>query len=96
MSVTGDTILEQVEFTYDDGGNLIQTTTRQRYHNAPASQTGALKNPSETPKARVTYVASYPDALGRTVATANYGTNGGTALVRSSTIPTGSDNILVS
>ena len=96
MSVTGDTILEQVEFTYDDGGNLIQTTTRQRYHNAPASQTGALRTPSETPKARVTYVASYPDALGRTVATANYGTNGGSALVRSSTIPTGSDNILVS
>jgi len=95
MSRVGDTILEQVEFTYDDGGNLIETVTRQRYHNAPASQTGELKNPPETPKARVTYSASYPDALGRTVATANYGTNGGAALVRSSTIPTGSDNILV-
>jgi hypothetical protein len=87
MSVTGDTKLEHVEFTCHDGKNLIRTITRQRYHSAPASQTGEMKNPSETPKARVTYTASYPYALGRTVATANYGTNGGTALVRSSTIP---------
>ena len=76
MSVADDTILEQVEFTYDDAGNLIQTVTRQRYHNAPASQTGELKNPSETPKARVTYTVSYPDALGRSQASVNYGTNG--------------------
>jgi YD repeat-containing protein len=95
MSVTGDTILEQVEFTYDAGGNVIETVTRRRYHNAPASQTGELKNPSETPKARVTYSASYPDALGRTQAAVSYGTNGGSALSRSSTIPTGSDDVLV-
>lgn len=95
MFVVGDTIVEQVEFGYDDGGNLTETVTRQRFHNAPSSPTGELKNPSETPKAQVTYSASYPDALGRTVATADYGTNGGTALVRSSTIPTGSDNQVV-
>lgn len=65
MTVSNYTILEQVESTYDDASNLIQTTSRQRYRNAPASQTGELKNPSETPKARVTYTASYPDALGR-------------------------------
>ncbi len=94
-SVTGDTIMEQMESTYDDASNAIQTTTRNRYHNAAAAQTGELKNPSETPNARVTYSASYPDALGRTVATANYGTNGGTALTRSSTVPTRSDTILV-
>ena len=93
-TVTGDTIMEQSESTYDSG-NVIQSTSRQRYHNAPASQTGELMNPSKTPKARVTYVANYPDALRRGVATANYGTNGGAALVRSFTIPTRSDNILV-
>ncbi len=43
----------------------------------------------------MTYVAAYPDALGRTVAVANYGTNGGTALTRSATIPTRSDTCLV-
>ncbi|MEO2013523.1 MAG: hypothetical protein ABGZ53_04055 [Fuerstiella sp.] len=94
-TVTGDTIMEQVESTYDDASNAIQSTTRNRYHNAAASQTGELKNPSETPNARVTYSASYPDALGRMVATANYGTNGGTALTRSSTVPTRSDTISV-
>ncbi|MFN5625698.1 MAG: RHS repeat-associated core domain-containing protein, partial [Planctomyces sp.] len=94
-SVTDDTIMEQSETAFDNAGNAIQQTVRQRYHNAAASQLGALQNPSTTPKARVTYVATYPDALGRTVASANYGTNGGTALSRSSTIPTRSDNVLV-
>jgi hypothetical protein len=76
MSVTGDTIIEQVEMSYDDASNVIQMAICQRCHNAPASQTGELKNPSETPKARVTYAASYPDSLGRSQAAVNYGTNG--------------------
>ena len=94
-SVTGDTVIEQDEIIYDDAGNVLQTNRRQRYHDAPASQTGALQNPSTTPKARVSYQATYPDAIGRTVATVNYGTNGGTPLTRSSTIPSRSDTILV-
>jgi len=94
-TVTGDTIMEQIETELDTAGNAIESISRQRYHNAPASQTGELKSPSLTPNARVTYTAIYPDALGRTVATANYGTNGGTALSRSSTIPTRSDTILM-
>ncbi|QDU01709.1 tRNA3(Ser)-specific nuclease WapA precursor [Gimesia chilikensis] len=93
--LTGDTILEQTETTFDDASNVIESLSRMRYHDAPASQTGALQDPSTTPKARVIYLASYPDALGRTVALANYGTNGGTALSRSTTIPTRSDSILV-
>jgi hypothetical protein len=32
--VSDDTILEQVETAYDDASNVIQTTTRQRFHNA--------------------------------------------------------------
>jgi RHS repeat-associated protein len=94
-SVTDDTIMEQSEMTFDNANNAIQQTVRQRYHNAVASQLGTLQNPSATPKARVTYQAIYPDAVGRTVTSANYGTNGGTALSRSSTIPVRSDNILV-
>ena len=76
VSVADEVILEQVEFTYDPAGNLIQTVTRQRYHNAPDSQTGPLNDPSLAPKARVTYRTMYPDALGRTVAAVEYGTNG--------------------
>ena len=41
------------------------------------------------------YVAMYPDPLGRPAANANYGTNGGTALSRSSTVPSRSDNCLL-
>ena len=96
FSVSDDVILEQVETAYDNAGNAIQTTTRQRYHNAPDTQTGALQNPGTTPKARVTYQALYPDALGRLVAAADYGSNGGSAFTRPGTIPARSDTVLVS
>ena len=95
FSVSDDVILQQVETTYDNAGNAIQTTTRRRYDNAPATQTGPLQNPATTPKAQVTYVAAYPDALGRIVATADYGTNGGAAFTRSTTIPAPSDTVRV-
>uniref|UniRef100_UPI0035694D90 hypothetical protein n=1 Tax=Novipirellula sp. TaxID=2795430 RepID=UPI0035694D90 len=90
-TVTGDVILIQSETTYDDAGNSIQSATRQRYHNAPAAQTGALGSPTVTPNARIQYSANYPDALGRSVATAGYGTNGGVSFTRSATIPASSD-----
>src|SRR5262249_13314921 len=93
-SVTGDTILEQTETNYDAASNVIQTNVRQRYHNATG--TGPLGTPSSAqPLARVTYAAMYTDAIGRSVASADYGTNGGTALSRSSTIPARSDTCLV-
>ena len=94
--VSDDVILEQVEFSYDAGGNVVSTIARRRYHNAPDNQTGPLEDPATTPKARVTYTASYPDALGRIIATADYGTNGGAALTRPDTVPARSDNVLVS
>jgi RHS repeat-associated protein len=96
VSVSDDVILEQVEFTYDRGGNLIQTVTRQRYHNAPDTQTGPLDDPSLAPKARVTVRTMYPDSLGRTVASVDYGTNGGGTFSRPDTIPARSDSVLVS
>ena len=95
-SVADDTIMEQTETIYDNGGNPIQSIARRRYHNAPASQTGPLQNPASTPKARVSYMASYPDPLGRVIASADYGTNGGAALSRPATVPARSDNVLVS
>lgn len=52
-----DVILEQSETTYDDVSNVLQSTSRQRYHNAPATQTGPLQDPSTNPKARVTFSA---------------------------------------
>ena len=95
MSISDDVILEQVEYTFDGASNVILAVTRERYHNAVASQTGPLNDPSTTPKARVTHVAFYHDGIGRVIATADYGTNGGTAFSRSPTIPARSDTVLV-
>ncbi|HVC99037.1 MAG TPA: hypothetical protein VND64_35560 [Pirellulales bacterium] len=94
-SVTDDTIMQQVESTLDAADNVIQTTTRRRFHNATG--TGDLTSPAgPQPYARVSYVAMYPYGMGRNQATANYGTNGDVALVRPSTIPARSDTVLVS
>ncbi|TWT56002.1 RHS repeat-associated core domain-containing protein [Allorhodopirellula solitaria] len=96
FTVAGDVVLQQVETAQDDAGNVIQTTQRDRYHNAPASQAGALGSPSLTPNARVMYTATYPDPIGRTIAGAAYGTAGGAGFIRSATIPASSDTVLVS
>jgi hypothetical protein len=95
-SVEGDTILEQSETEYDDAGQVILTTQRQRFHNATG--TGELSSPSGSqPKARVSYVAMWYDGLGRPTATADYGTNGdGSKPSRPSSAPASSDTVLVS
>jgi YD repeat-containing protein len=96
LTVVNDTILEQQTMTYNEIGIVIKTDARQRYHDAPASQLGSLRTPSTAPKARITYSASWIDGVGRTIASADYGTNGGAAFTRPATVPTRSDTILVS
>lgn len=86
-------VIEQQEQTWDNGGNLVATTGRQRFDTA--SGDGPLQTPATEPKARVSYVAIYPDALGRSMASANYGTNGGGAWTRSTVIPVRSDTVLI-
>jgi RHS repeat-associated protein len=93
-TVTGDTIFEQIETSYDAAGNAILVTQRSRLHDATG--TGELSTPSGSqPRARVTYTALYPDAAGREIARANYGDNGGAWFTHSSTIPSRSDTVLV-
>mgnify|MGYP000858361248 CR=1 FL=1 len=93
--VSGDTILEQTETTFDAAGNVLLVTSRQRRHDATG--TGELTTLSGSqPQARVSYVASWYDAIGRQRAVANYGTNGDSALTRPSTVPARSDSVLVS
>ncbi len=88
------TVIEQTGLHYDDAGNSLYTSFRQRFDDATG--TGSLQSPTTEPKARLSYVASYFDALGRNVSTANYGTNGGAAWTRPATIPARSDTVLVS
>jgi RHS repeat-associated protein len=92
-SVTGDNVLDQVENTYDAASNVILVTTRQRFDNETA--TGSLGNATNSPKARVSYIASWYDAGNRPTATAHVGTNGGSAYSRPSTAPASSDTVLV-
>jgi hypothetical protein len=96
QTVADDTIFEQTDSLYDKASNIIKEFRRERFHNT--SGDGELGGPSGTPpppNARVLYLMSYPDALGRIVATANYGTNGGSEPARSETIPARSDSVLV-
>ncbi|MEM1026511.1 MAG: LamG-like jellyroll fold domain-containing protein [Planctomycetota bacterium] len=92
----GDLVLEQVETTYDDASNPILVTARQRFHDATG--TGDLGTPTSTPepKARVSYAASYYDQADRKTADVSVGTNGGTTYTRPTTVPTRSDDVLVS
>jgi RHS repeat-associated protein len=93
-NVTGDTIFEQVETSVDAASNVIETRLRRRHHDATG--TGELTTPlGSQPKARVSYMALWPDAIGREQALANYGTNGDLTLSRPTTIPVRSDTVLV-
>jgi RHS repeat-associated protein len=92
-SVSSDNVLAQTQNSYDANGNVLLQTTRQRFDNETA--TGALGNPSTSPKARVSYVASYYDAANRPTASVDVGTNGGSAYTRPSSVPSPSDTVLV-
>ena len=62
-----------------------------------ATGTGELTSPTGSqPKAHVSYAAIWPDPVGRQIAAADYGTNGGNSFSRSDTVPTGSNTVLVS
>jgi RHS repeat-associated protein len=92
-NVTGDAVLEQQETTYDANSNVILVTLRQRFHDETA--TGALGDPSTSPKARVSYMANYFDLADRLTDTVNVGTNAGSAYTRPGTVPSRSDTVLV-
>jgi RHS repeat-associated protein len=87
-------VMEERFVDYDPAGNVRYTIGKERYDTATG--TGPLKDHGAAqPQARVSYVASYPDAIGRTVATANYGTNGNLAWTRTPLIPSCTDDVLV-
>lgn len=92
--VTGDTILQQAEYTYNEVGQTLLVTTRQRLNDATG--TGELTTTSgSNPKARVSFAAMWYDGAGRSIAACNYGTNNDTTLSRPTTPPSRSDTELV-
>ena len=99
-NVDADIVVEQTETDYDAASNVTAQRTLLRFHDAPVSgagSMGALNPPGgANPKARRYNICSWPDALGREQATANYGTNGGSAVTRPDTIPSSTETRLVS
>lgn len=94
-NISTSTIIEQHVFAYDNGGNVISITRKQRFDNATG--VGALNSTTIQPKARASHIAYYPDALGRSQAVANFGTYAANAWDRNSfpTVPSRSDTVLV-
>lgn len=88
--VTDDTVVSQTNYALDNDGEVQLQTRWER----KVSDTGTGEHTSTSTAERY-YLASWYDVLGRLTATANYGTNGGTALTRPSTPPASSDAVLV-
>lgn len=93
-SVTGDSIFEQTETSYDAASNVVATTSLSRYHDNTTS-TGTLTAGAD---ARPNHTAFYHDGLGRMITTAEYGNQGSdsTVFTRSVTAPVPSSLILIS
>ena len=86
-SVVNDIVIEQSETLYDEAGQVIASPMFQRFHDTTG--TGPLGGPNdeEQPKGRRTYTATWFDPIGRVVASADYGTNGGACLLYTSPSP---------
>lgn len=92
--VVADTVYEEALYTYDDNGNVLSVTSKQRFHDE--SGYGELGDSDTTPYARVSYSATwYDDFSNRVTHTANYGTYGGDSWSRPGSAPAGSDTVLV-
>ncbi len=93
--VSSAVVMEQQEFAWDEAGNLLSTITRLRLDSTSNSAFGPLADPNNAPEARCSFVASYPDPLGRTIATANYGADASASWTRSAAVPNRSALVLV-
>jgi RHS repeat-associated protein len=94
-SVALDVVIEQNETAYNDASEVVATTNRARFDDATLP--GPLHGPNGSqPKSRDSFVAMYPDPIGRPCSTANYGTNSGVLWTRSEVHALPSDTVLVS
>ncbi|NOY00629.1 MAG: RHS repeat-associated core domain-containing protein [Verrucomicrobia bacterium] len=85
----------QGQSSYNEASLVPLSTGWQRFDDATGL--GALNGPNDTqPKARRSYSAQWFDGMGRNVASANYGTNGGAVVSRPDVVPERSDTVLVS
>jgi YD repeat-containing protein len=94
-SITSNVVLTESITEFNDVGQVVLSTSKDRLHDATGN--GSLNGPSGSqPKSRDSYAAMWYDEIGRSVASANYGTNAGTAPTRPNSAPASSDTVLVS
>ncbi len=87
-------VIEQHRSSWNEVSQQILITSWQRFDTS--NEHGPLNGPEgPEPKARRSYHATWFDGIGRIVATANYGTNGGMELARPGIAPLRSDIVLV-
>ena len=67
-SLTNSLVLEQTEYGYNSAGSVIQTTNRERFHDASTTAFGSLGTPTAGIPARVSYATSYYDVADRLTA----------------------------
>ena len=89
---TGTIRYSQTDTTYDAVGNVIMVAQGDRL--STTSATGTLSQ-AGTPQARFRYSMMWYDGLGRSIATADYGYNGGSVPSRPVTVPARSASVLV-
>jgi RHS repeat-associated protein len=94
-SVSGNVVLTEHQTTYNEAGLALMSVSKDRWHDATGN--GALNGPSgSNPKSRDSYVAFWYDGIGRSIATANYGTNNNAGVPsRPASVPTSSDTVPV-
>ena len=85
-----DIIFEQSIPVYDEASNVLSTASFQRLNDATA---GGKLSVGSNPKARASFIAGWFDGIGRTIASANYGSL--SSLSRPSTPPARADDKLV-
>lgn len=92
-SMTNAVVMEQRESDWDQASNRRYAISRSRFDTATAN--GELQNPGTAPQARASCMVSYADALGRVIATVNYGAKASASWTRPTTVPPRADDVLV-
>lgn len=94
-SVTNDIVVSQKEYNYSNESDIILLTELERFN--VATGTGALNvGPNAAqPRGRASYSANWQDPIGRSIASAAYGTNSANAFTRPDIAPESSDTVLV-
>ena len=93
-NVLSDVVLSQSEIQYDDAGNVLLATNRERFHDA--NGIGPLGTATTGVPSRVSYTAMYYDKANRLTDSVDVGTHGGGAYTRPTSVPSRSDTALVS